>query len=123
MFTRKEHLTYCKVCENRTFSGKEGIICKITNAQANFESTCDDYSGDEKTINNFNQRHNFNNRINDITFGLDNIGIRSGFKVGLLLIGGSVIFFMLFIFTDGFLIYSIIMFLMALTSIISAMVN
>ncbi len=44
---REERLCYCKVCEFRKMDLKRGIVCQYTNEYADFEITCDKFSGDE----------------------------------------------------------------------------
>lgn len=44
---REERLCYCKVCEFRKMDFKRGIVCQYTNEYADFEITCDKFSGDE----------------------------------------------------------------------------
>lgn len=46
--TRAEQLTFCGVCQNRTFNPKQGIICGLTNDLPTFSETCDEYLEDEK---------------------------------------------------------------------------
>ncbi len=45
--------TLCKVCKNRSFSSREGIICGLTNAKPSFIGKCQDFSQteDNKDIN------------------------------------------------------------------------
>jgi hypothetical protein len=45
---RAARIKFCEVCNNKGFSPQSGIICKLTDAPAAFESTCSDY--DENTI-------------------------------------------------------------------------
>ena len=45
--TRDEHLRFCKKCTNRTLDTKKGLICKLTNEQADFEGNCPDFNEDE----------------------------------------------------------------------------
>jgi hypothetical protein len=47
---RYYHLSYCSVCKNRTFNLQNGIICKLTNEQANFSDYCLDYTLDNEKI-------------------------------------------------------------------------
>lgn len=44
---REEHLCYCKVCDHRKMDFKRGIVCGLTNEYANFDPTCDQFSGSE----------------------------------------------------------------------------
>jgi len=46
MLTRKEQLVFCKKCTNRKNSDL-GLICKITNEKAAFESECADFEVDK----------------------------------------------------------------------------
>tara|TARA_B100000809_G_C15103142_1_gene517700 strand:- start:5 stop:451 length:447 start_codon:yes stop_codon:yes gene_type:complete len=123
MLARKEQLVFCKVCENKNFSQKEGIICKITNAQATFKTTCDDYSGDQKTINNLNQRYNFDNRINDFTFGLEYIGIKNGAISGLIVMGVGFIWLIIGIIKNAIHLYSFGVIILGLVGLIYSLIN
>lgn len=40
---KNAQLEYCKVCNHQKFDPNQGIICKLTDAPASFESTCDSY--------------------------------------------------------------------------------
>lgn len=44
--TRQEHLQFCKICINQKFDSKQGIVCRLTNAIANFEDTCTTFEED-----------------------------------------------------------------------------
>lgn len=44
--TREQQLTFCKVCTNRKFDSKQGIICGLTRNQADFENYCEHYEED-----------------------------------------------------------------------------
>ena len=44
---RDERRCYCKVYEFGTMDFKRGIVCQYTNEYADFENTCDKFSGDE----------------------------------------------------------------------------
>lgn len=48
MTERENQLHYCQICLNRSFDSKQGIICGITNKKATFQTTCPDFSPDEK---------------------------------------------------------------------------
>jgi hypothetical protein len=123
MLSRKEQLKYCKVCENRTFSKREGIICKLTNLKADFEANCDNYTGDQKTINNFNQRHNFKNRINDFTFGLEIIGVKNGIVAGLIVIGLGFAWAVIGIFRNSLHPYSLVVIVIGLIATAVGIIN
>jgi hypothetical protein len=41
--TREQHLSFCKVCKNKKFDPRLGIICGLTGAIANFENECTTY--------------------------------------------------------------------------------
>lgn len=45
--TRKEHLKFCRVCQNRKMDLQQGLVCKITGKIAAFDNTCHDYKRDE----------------------------------------------------------------------------
>jgi hypothetical protein len=46
--SRKYHLSFCTVCENKEISFKEGTICGLTKKKADFEKDCENYFEDEK---------------------------------------------------------------------------
>ncbi|PKP36162.1 MAG: RDD family protein [Bacteroidetes bacterium HGW-Bacteroidetes-15] len=37
---------FCKVCKNQKFDPKQGIVCGLTNLRADFEKSCEFFSGD-----------------------------------------------------------------------------
>jgi hypothetical protein len=46
LMTREEQLQYCKICSNQSFSFEQGIICRLTNQQATFQTTCESFEQD-----------------------------------------------------------------------------
>ncbi|WP_108807662.1 RDD family protein [Aquimarina spinulae] len=44
--TRQEYLQFCKICTNQKFDSKQGIVCRLTDAIANFEDTCTTFEED-----------------------------------------------------------------------------
>lgn len=44
--TRDEQLKYCKVCKNQKFDPRIGIICRLTDRVADFETSCINYEED-----------------------------------------------------------------------------
>jgi hypothetical protein len=47
MLSRTEQVQFCKQCTNRVLDPKQGLICKLTNAKADFEEECKDFVNDE----------------------------------------------------------------------------
>jgi hypothetical protein len=45
---RYYHLSYCSVCTNRTSNLQNGIICNLTNKQADFSDSCPNYILDKE---------------------------------------------------------------------------
>ncbi len=45
--TLEDRLKYCKVCKNRSFDIKSGILCNLTQKKPQFEETCDTYDENE----------------------------------------------------------------------------
>ena len=45
--TLEDRLKYCKVCKNRGFDIKSGILCNLTQEKPQFEETCDTYDENE----------------------------------------------------------------------------
>ena len=44
---RKHQLSFCRICTKRSFTPKEGIICSLTNAKADFENECPNFDVDQ----------------------------------------------------------------------------
>lgn len=44
---RTYRLQFCRQCKNKTFSSNSGIICSLTNEQADFQENCEHYIQDE----------------------------------------------------------------------------
>ena len=124
MLSRKEQLEYCKVCQNKTFSQKSGIICKITNAKASFTTVCKDYVLDTKEQNKLQEKIDYNNRIKaDFTFGLDHFGITSGITSGLIIIGLGVIY-MFFYLLNGYInLYALVFMAVGVINVIHGLIN
>ena len=38
--TREERLRFCNLCKNRKMSFQQGLLCKLTDKQADFEGSC-----------------------------------------------------------------------------------
>jgi uncharacterized RDD family membrane protein YckC len=53
--TREEHLSFCKNCKNQKFSMNSGVVCRLTNQIANFETSCDSYEEDTDLVNRLNR--------------------------------------------------------------------
>jgi len=49
--TREQHLVFCKKCSNRKMDMQKGIICSLTEKQADFTEKCPDFKLDEKIKN------------------------------------------------------------------------
>ena len=46
--TREEQLKFCSVCKNRKMDMHQGMLCELTSAKADFDSTCPNYDEDAK---------------------------------------------------------------------------
>jgi len=44
---RAHRLQYCKICNNQKMDLKKGLVCRLTNEQATFETTCPDFLKDD----------------------------------------------------------------------------
>ena len=54
-------LDICKICQNRSFSKAQGIVCGLTKEKPNFQDSCPDYLLDEdqkRRESRFNEAHN-----------------------------------------------------------------
>ena len=45
--TREDHLKFCKLCLNRKFNPKLGLVCSLTDKIADFENECEHFERDE----------------------------------------------------------------------------
>lgn len=78
--TREEHLEYCKVCTNRSFDSKRGVVCGITNNIADFDIECPEYNPDSEAIAS-------RERVKAIRKGETKSTINKG-RIALFIIGG-----------------------------------
>lgn len=46
--TREEHLKFCSICNHRKMDMKQGLLCELTQAKADFEEKCDNFEVDQK---------------------------------------------------------------------------
>lgn len=46
--TREEQLKFCSVCNHRKMDMKQGMLCGLTNAKADFDTACPNYDEDAK---------------------------------------------------------------------------
>jgi hypothetical protein len=56
----QQPIELCKVCQKRTFSKSQGIICSLTSEKPSFTDSCSDYLADEdqkKRENRFKASH------------------------------------------------------------------
>ena len=44
---REEHLMFCTICTLQKFDVKQGVVCSLTNKQADFENNCPSFEVDE----------------------------------------------------------------------------
>jgi uncharacterized RDD family membrane protein YckC len=54
--TREDHLNFCSICTNRKLHLQHGLICKLTDAPADFESTCSFFNEDAEQKSKHEQR-------------------------------------------------------------------
>lgn len=43
--TREERVKFCSLCDNAKFDTKQGLLCKLSNAKADFEDECPNFTG------------------------------------------------------------------------------
>ena len=48
--TREERMKFCSQCDNSKFDTKQGILCGLTNAKADFEEECPDFTGNNEDV-------------------------------------------------------------------------
>lgn len=48
--TRDEHLAFCKRCVNREMNTQTGLVCALTQRQADFQDECADFKEDESVV-------------------------------------------------------------------------
>ena len=48
--TRLEQLKFCEVCQHRKMDMRQGLLCGLTDAKADFEGTCARFKSDEKAV-------------------------------------------------------------------------
>lgn len=55
--TRKEHLEFCKICENRRFDKDDGIVCALTGGIADFEDQCDSFVENSVLVRKYEEQN------------------------------------------------------------------
>lgn len=77
---RKYHLSYCKICKNRSFNLNNGITCRLTNEVADFDESCHFFIKDNdelmeiksKIENRFkNNNYKYDSHIDKFLFGFN----------------------------------------------------
>ncbi|MGZ2369948.1 rhomboid family intramembrane serine protease [Ancylomarina sp. YFZ004] len=48
--TREERMKFCSQCDNSKFDTKQGIVCGLTHAKADFEEECPDFTGHAEEV-------------------------------------------------------------------------
>jgi len=48
--TREERMKFCSQCDHSKFDTKQGILCGLTNAKADFEDECPDFTGNNEDV-------------------------------------------------------------------------
>ncbi len=68
---REEQLQFCRICKNQKFDMKQGIICGLRNAVADFEDTCPSFDEDtalkEKEAATMVTRNVYDNQVSQGT--------------------------------------------------------
>jgi len=123
--TRKEHLEFCKICLNRTFSPQEGIICSLTNSIADFESECQHFKEDEYIVTREANLKKAQASVvaDDLTFGFDKLGIKNGILAGTILIAVGLVWLLWGLKNGLFFYYSLVLVLFGLIAIIIGLIN
>ena len=52
MTQRDYQLSFCKYCVHQRFDRREGLICSLTNAKADFDEECIDFTRDDSIVEN-----------------------------------------------------------------------
>lgn len=48
--TREERMKFCSQCDHSKFDTKQGILCGLTSAKADFEEECPDFTGNDEDV-------------------------------------------------------------------------
>lgn len=54
--TREEHVAICQKCELRKISAQKGLVCSLTEEQADFTDTCVNYKEDVEEVHRLQQK-------------------------------------------------------------------
>ncbi len=96
--TRQEQLRFCKVCDNQSFDRQKGIICKLTNDIASFDSDCAEFIGDREKIVEFNIASKENQRNKNKIFDFFSLFIpKDGFFITPILINICILIFIVMV--------------------------
>ena len=126
MISRQQQLQFCKVCKNRKFSQDLGIVCQLTEQQATFTDSCQDFDKDLHLmqVNQIRREEGRKRRLkSDFTFGLDNFGIKNGIVAGILLVIVGLAWLLVGLTYNRIFYYTFVLILMGVTAIIIGIIN
>lgn len=122
--TRQEQLKFCRVCHNKQMS-KQGLICKLTAAKADFDPECDNFDLDEKAYLKRQAREEqlAQKAAANEDFALEESGIKGGVLGGLGMMIIAVVWF--FVAYEGGVIffYPPILFIIGLVGLIKGLID
>lgn len=93
---RELQLSFCETCKNRDFNMQKGIICSLSNEQADFEKSCPDYLLDEAAQLEYESKiaDRKEMAVEDESFGLSaSFGVKNGVIAGQIAIALAIIWF------------------------------
>lgn len=121
MISREEQLESCKICKNKKFDFKRGIICAFTNEPADFAFQCAkiDIDIDLKQIEENKKKAQVEDKLEIQTGGLSKYGITNGAIAGFILISLSILWLTLgIVIINRIFVYPIILFFIGIGIII-----
>lgn len=97
--THEERISLCKICSNRSFNSKFGVVCSLTDQRPDFISTCKDFIKDEHEVQKVLKREEEEAEDHKVK-------VNTKMAIGLVLVlGGIVIYFVTY---GGWLFYGAI---------------
>ncbi|PHR46365.1 MAG: hypothetical protein COA32_10950 [Fluviicola sp.] len=122
---RAYRLSYCKKCTLRDFSPKQGIVCSLTNAPADFDESCESFKEDAKEAKSIKVQEELikKDAQSSNTLGLSVIGIKSGVAAGIIAILGALVWFIIGLMSGYIFFYPPLLFILGVIVLIKGLNN
>jgi len=122
--TRQEQLAYCRICHNKEMSA-QGLICKLTQAKADFDPVCENFDLDEvaQAKREARERELAASEADNDFFAAEKKGLKGGVLGGLAMIVIAVVWFVVGYQAGYIYFYPPILFVIGLVGLIKGLID